>query len=87
MVDQILLRLLTERSNVDDLLSTAALNCRYQAISLKWRKMPRRYRTWLDGNHPAVTLTSARIRFSMVAAKSGVAKGTTNAPSAGVESR
>jgi len=33
MVDQILLRLLTERSNVDDLLSTAALNCRYQAIS------------------------------------------------------
>jgi hypothetical protein len=47
--------------------------------------MPRRYRTWLDGNHPTVTLTSARIRFSMVAAKSGVAKGTTNAPSAGVE--
>ena len=36
-------------------------------------------------NHPTVTLTSARIRFSMVAAKSGVAKGTTNAPSAGVE--
>jgi len=35
MVDQILLRLLTERSNVDDLLSIAAINCRNQAIALK----------------------------------------------------